>query len=72
MDALGPAHGADVGSGVAASLLANVASLAEDMHRYLVERIPEVGGDAELRGLTWDRARRISKRHFRCSVMGST
>ena len=31
MDALEPAHGADVGSGVAASLLANVSSLAEDM-----------------------------------------
>jgi len=52
MDALEPAHGADVGSGIAASLLANVSSLADDMLRYLVERIPEVGGDAELRGLT--------------------
>jgi hypothetical protein len=52
MDALEPAHSADVGSGIAASLLANVSSLADDMLRYLVERIPEVGGDAELRGLT--------------------
>jgi len=52
MDALEPAQGADVGRGIAASLLANVSSLADDMLRYLVERIPEVGGDAELRGLT--------------------
>ena len=52
MDALEPAHGADVGRGVAASLLANVSSLADDMLTYLVERIPEAGGDAELRGLT--------------------
>ena len=52
MDALEPAHSADVGSGIAASLLANVSSLADDMLRYLVERIPEIGGDAELRGLT--------------------
>ena len=52
MDALEPTHGAHVGSGIAASLLANVSSLADDMLRYLVERIPEVGGDAELRGLT--------------------
>jgi hypothetical protein len=52
MDALEPAHGADVRSGIAASLLANVSSLADDMLSYLVERIPEVGGDAELRGLT--------------------
>ena len=52
MDAQEPAHGADVGRGFAASLLANVSSLAEDMHTYIVERIPEVGGDAELRGLT--------------------
>lgn len=52
MDALEPAHGADVGGGVAASLLANVSSLADDMLTYLVERIPEAGGDAELRGLT--------------------
>ena len=52
MDALEPAHGAVAGRGVAASLLANVSSLADDMLRYLVERIPEVGGDVELRGLT--------------------
>ena len=52
MGALEPAHGADAGSGVAASLLANVSSLAEDMAEYIVERIPEVGGDSELRGLT--------------------
>lgn len=52
MDALEPAHGADVGPGIAASLLANVSSLADDMLTYLVARIPEVGGDAELRGLT--------------------
>jgi hypothetical protein len=52
MDGLEPAHGADVRSGIAASLLANVSSLADDMLTYLVERIPEVGGDAELRGLT--------------------
>jgi hypothetical protein len=48
MDALEPAPGRDV----AASLLANVSKLAEDMHTYIVERIPEVDGDAELRGLT--------------------
>lgn len=52
MDALEPAHGADLGPDIAASLLANVSSLADDMLRYLIERIPEVGGDAELRGLT--------------------
>jgi hypothetical protein len=52
MDAHEPAHGADEGTGIAASLLANVSSLAEDMHTYIVERIPEVGGDTELRGLT--------------------
>jgi hypothetical protein len=52
MDGLEPPHGADVRSGIAASLLANVSSLADDMLTYLVERIPEVGGDAELRGLT--------------------
>ena len=52
MDALEPAHCAVAGRGVAASLLANVSSLADDMLRYLVERIPEVGGDVELRGLT--------------------
>jgi hypothetical protein len=52
MDPLEPAHGADAGRGVAASLLTDVASMAEDMASYIVERIPEVGGDAELRGLT--------------------
>lgn len=52
MDALVPDHGADVGRGIAASLLANVSTLAEDMLGYIVERIPEVGEDAELRGLT--------------------
>ncbi|ORV10682.1 PucR family transcriptional regulator [Mycobacterium celatum] len=52
MDALEPARGADVGKGIAASLLANVSSLADDMLLYIAERIPEVGGDAELRGLT--------------------
>lgn len=41
-----------MGPGIAASLLANVSNLADDMLRYLVERIPEVGEDAELRGLT--------------------
>src|ERR1700747_2721707 len=50
MDPPQPAHGAVAGR-VAASLLANVSSLADDMLTYLVERIPEVGGDAELRGL---------------------
>src|SRR3954462_1081605 len=52
MDAQEPGHGAQVGRGIAASLLANVSTLAEDMHTYIVERIPEVGEDAELRGLT--------------------
>lgn len=52
MDALEPDHGADMGRGIAASLLANVSSLADDMQQYIVERIPEVGGDGELRGLT--------------------
>jgi hypothetical protein len=52
MDAQEPAHGADAGRGIAASLLANVSSVADDMLAYLVERIPEAGGDAELRGLT--------------------
>jgi hypothetical protein len=52
MDPREPAHGADVGRGIAASLLADVASLAEDMAGYIVARIPEVAGDAELRGLT--------------------
>jgi hypothetical protein len=52
MSPLEPARGADVGTEIAASLLANVSSVAEDMHTYIVERIPEVGGDVELRGLT--------------------
>lgn len=52
MDALEPTLGAAAGRGIAASLLANMTSLAEDMHSYIVNRIPEVGGDAELRGLT--------------------
>lgn len=47
-----PTHGAIAGTGIAASLLANVSGLAEDMLDYLAERIPEVGTDAELRGLT--------------------
>lgn len=47
-----PARGAIAGTGIAATLLTNVSSLAEDMAGYIVERIPEVGGDAELRGLT--------------------
>jgi hypothetical protein len=33
-------------------MLTNVSGMAEDMLRYLSERIPEVGGDSELRGLT--------------------
>lgn len=52
MDAREPAVGADAGRGIAASLLANMTSLAEDMQRYIVDRIPEIGGDDELRGLT--------------------
>lgn len=52
MEALEPAHDAEAGRGIAAYLLANVSSLADDMLRYIVERILEVGGDAELRGLT--------------------
>ncbi|MFC9664610.1 PucR family transcriptional regulator [Nocardia sp. NPDC127606] len=52
MEALEPARGAEAGKGMAASLLANVSSLADDMLKYLVERIPEAGADAELRGLT--------------------
>lgn len=47
-----PAHGAMAGTGIAASLLTNVSGLAEDMLEYLADRIPEVGADAELRGLT--------------------
>lgn len=52
MDARGPADGAAAGKGVAAALLGDVSGLADDMLTYLVDRIPEVGGDAELRGLT--------------------
>jgi hypothetical protein len=52
MDAREPAESAVAGRGVAASLLGDVSGLADDMLKYLVERIPEVGGDAELRGLT--------------------
>jgi hypothetical protein len=52
MDAREPADDAVVGRGVAASLLGDVSGLADDMLTYLVDRIPEVGGDAELRGLT--------------------
>lgn len=52
MDAREPADGAVAGRGVAAALLGDVSSLADDMLTYLVDRIPEVGGDAELRGLT--------------------
>lgn len=52
MDPRESADGAVTGRGVAASLLGDVSSLADDMLNYLVDRIPEVGGDAELRGLT--------------------
>ncbi|WP_406276926.1 helix-turn-helix domain-containing protein [Nocardia sp. NBC_00881] len=52
MEALEPARGGEAGRDVAASLLADVSGLADDMLGYLVERIPEIGGDAELRGLT--------------------
>jgi hypothetical protein len=52
MDAREPTDGAAAGRGVAASLLGDVSNLADDMLNYLVDRIPEVGGDAELRGLT--------------------
>ncbi|PKV81880.1 PucR family transcriptional regulator [Nocardia fluminea] len=52
MEALEPARGAAARRGIAAYLLANVAGLADDMLTYLVERIPEAGADAELRGLT--------------------
>lgn len=52
MDARKPVDGAVVGRDVAASLLGDVSGLADHMLRYLVDRIPEVGGDAELRGLT--------------------
>lgn len=52
MEALEPAQGVEAGRVVAAHLLANVSNLADDMLGYLLERIPEIGGDAELRGLT--------------------
>lgn len=52
MDVLEPADGAVAGRAVATSLLANMPGLADDMLRYLVERIPEIGADEELRGLT--------------------
>ena len=52
MDPLEPAQAAVAGRVIATSLLANVSSLADDMLSYIVERIPEVGGDADLRGLT--------------------
>lgn len=40
------------GHTVAASLLADVSRLADDMLEFLVQRIPEAAEDAELRGLT--------------------
>ncbi|MFD6356882.1 PucR family transcriptional regulator [Nocardia tengchongensis] len=52
MEALEPGQGVEAGRVVAARLLANVSNLADDMLGYLLERIPEIGGDAELRGLT--------------------
>lgn len=52
MDPREPTEDAVAGRGVAASLLGDVSNLADDMLTYLVDRIPEVGGDAELRGLT--------------------
>lgn len=52
MEAVEPAHGANNGKAVAASLLADVSSMADDMLVYIAQRIPEVGGDPELRGLT--------------------
>src|SRR3954470_6295505 len=47
-----PSLGAVAGTGIAVSLLSNVARLAEDMAEDLAERIPEAGEDTELRGLT--------------------
>lgn len=47
-----PAPSSTAGTGIAASMLANVSGMAEDMLEYLAQRIPEVGGDSELRGLT--------------------
>lgn len=52
MEAPEPGQGVEAGRVVAARLLANVSNLADDMLGYLLERIPEIGGDAELRGLT--------------------
>lgn len=52
MDPLEPARGAQAGRGVAAYLLSNVSGLADEMLEYLVARIPEIGEDAKLRGLT--------------------
>lgn len=37
---------------VAASLLTDISGLADDMLDHLTQRIPEIGADAELRGLT--------------------
>jgi len=36
----------------AAALLGNVSKYADDMFEYILERIPEAGADADLRGLT--------------------
>lgn len=52
MDAREPGDGVVAARAVATSLLANTSGLADDMLTYLVERIPEIGGDDELRGLT--------------------
>jgi hypothetical protein len=52
MTAFNPARGAEPGKSIAASLLADVSTVADDMLEYLAERIPEVSGDPELRGLT--------------------
>src|SRR5438128_8561543 len=37
---------------IAAELLGNVSSYADDMLDYILERIPEAGADDDLRGLT--------------------
>ncbi|UXA18081.1 CdaR family transcriptional regulator [Mycobacterium sp. SMC-4] len=52
MDATESAGDRVAGPDLAASLLANVSILADDMLHYIVGRIPEAGADAELRGLT--------------------
>ena len=52
MDAREPVRGTAAGSDVATWLLADVSGLADEMLEYLSERIPEVEGDPELRGLT--------------------